>query len=134
MDALYTRDESDIGRRIEDGTFDRLIVGIVQKEDEDALSDALNARGIPHTRIDTKGGFLRTANTAFVCLCHQSRRGEVLDILRRTCRARTERVPSIAYAGPPGAYLMGDWNDYLEEVPVGGATVFELQIEDCQRI
>ena len=111
-----------------------MITAIVQKEDEDALSDALSARGIPHTRIDTKGGFLRTPNTAFVCLCHQTRRDEVLAVLRRTCRARMERVPSIAYAGPPGAYLMGDWNDYLEGVPVGGATAFELQIEECQRI
>ena len=134
MNGAFKQNEPDIGERIEDGTFDRLILAIVQKDDERGLTDALNERGIPHTRINTKGGFLRTPNTAFVFLCHHTRRDEVMGVLKRTCRVRMERVNWVVSAGPHGGHVMGDWNDYVDEVQVGGATAFELKIEECQRI
>ncbi len=135
MNAASDQHELDVRQGIGDGTLDRLILTIIQKEDEKGLTDALNERRFPHTRIDTKGSFLQVANTVFAVLFHYSQREEVLGVLRQVCRTRTRSDPGVISADPFGAFALGARTaEYLGEVEVGGATTFELSIEDHQRI
>jgi len=112
-----------------------LILTIIQKEDEGGLTDALIKQGFPHTRIDIKGSFLQAANTAFAVLFQQSQRDEVLRELRKVCRTPMNPDRWFASAYPFGAYSPGAYAaEHLRAVEVGGATIFELSIEECQPV
>ncbi len=135
MNATTEQHEIDVGQSIGDGTLDRLILAIIQKDDQEGLTEALDERGVPHTGIDTKGSFLQAANMVFAVLFHHSRRDEVLGVLRQVCHTRTNPNPWVGPTDPFGAFAMGARTaEYLGEVEVGGATIFELSIEEHQPV
>jgi uncharacterized protein YaaQ len=104
----------------------QLVVAIVQAEDAAGLVEALTARGIGVTRIDTAGGFLRGGNVTVLSGIREGQLPEVLAAIRTTCQTRTQLVTVLpAYPGPEAVYLPEPL-----EVAVGGATVFLLDVDE----
>jgi uncharacterized protein YaaQ len=85
-----------------------LVVAIVQKENADAVVNAVMDAGYRLTRIDTAGGFLRRGNATLLIGVEASRLNDVLGLIQVNCRPRTEPAP------------------IQEGMPMYGATVFVL--------
>ena len=107
----------------------KLVVAIVQDYDTDKLLRAISAAGLRATRIASTGGFLRMGNTTVLAGVEDNQVGRCLDILRETCRSRTERPPDhlieeLSFLGP----------GTITEVTIGGAVVFVVPVRRFVRI
>jgi uncharacterized protein YaaQ len=108
----------------------KLIIAIVQDEDTDALTEALIRAGHRFTKISTTGSFLRTGNTSLMIGVPDATVADVLTILRRTCRRRTQIAVPYSPALEPGLLYMPE----NFEVEVGGAVVFVANVERFERL
>ena len=88
----------------------KLVIAIVQDEDTDALTQALVAAGHRFTKVSTTGSFLRTGNSSLLIGVEDSQVANVMNVLRRTCRRRTQ----IATGERPTKQWT--WNDQRAEV------------------
>jgi len=106
----------------------KLVLIIAADVDADRLMHLLSERGIPVTKLSSSGGFLRRGNTTLLSGVEEERVEEVLELVRRECRARTELVPIQALPFPDVALPAGP-----VEVRVGGAVVFVLPVEHFEK-
>jgi uncharacterized protein YaaQ len=107
----------------------KLISAVVQDQDADRTTKALNEAGYRVTRVASTGGFFRVGNTTLLSGVNDSQVEAVISILRTTCERRTRLIP----AGPnivESAAMMGAF----VEVEVGGATVFVLDVEHFEQV
>jgi len=86
----------------------KLVVAIVQKENSDAVVNALMDASYRLTRIDTAGGFLRRGNSTLLIGVEATRLNDVLALIHANCQPRTEPNP------------------IQQGMPMYGATVFVL--------
>jgi uncharacterized protein YaaQ len=108
----------------------KLIIAIVQDEDTDALTDALIQAGYRFTKVSTTGSFLRTGNTGLLIGVEDSQVQPVMDVLKRTCRRRTQIAVPYSPALEPGLLYMPE----NFEVEVGGAVVFVANVSRFERL
>ena len=108
----------------------KLVIAIVQNEDNQKLNNALVKEGFRSTRLATSGGFLRTGNTTVMIGVEESKLEEVLGIIESVCKARKQTVSAVA----PSVDTTGFYIPYPVEVSVGGATVFILDVEQFRRM
>ena len=108
----------------------KLVIAIVQNEDNQKLNDALVKQGFRSTRLATSGGFLRTGNTTVMIGVEESKLEEVLGIIESVCKARKQTVSAVA----PSVDTTGFYIPYPVEVSVGGATVYILDVEQFRRM
>lgn len=104
-------------------------MAVVQDIDADNAIRALVKEGHRVTRVASTGGFFRQGNTTFMTGVGDDEVEKVLAILRRTCRERTRLLPS----APDPAEPVTRWATAVE-VPVGGATVFVINVERFEQI
>lgn len=102
----------------------KLIVAVVQDKDAPKLMDGLVKAGFSATKLASTGGFLREGNSTVLIGIDEADEGAVLDIIRKTCRAREQLVTPVTPVGPGESYV-----PYPVGVVVGGATVFVLPVE-----
>ncbi len=107
----------------------KLILAVIQKEDEDALADALEQSNFGATRIGSSGGFLRASNVTLMIAIEDGRVSQVLELMRQHCKRRTRHLN-------PMLPSLEARERFLGSVPVeiGGATVFVLNLEQMERI
>jgi uncharacterized protein YaaQ len=86
----------------------KLVVAVVQKENSDAVVNAVMDAGYRLTRIDTAGGFLRRGNATLLIGVEASRLNDVLTLIHANCQPRSEPNP------------------IQQGMPMYGATVFVL--------
>ncbi len=106
----------------------KLIISIVQSDDADGLLEALIQKGHRATKISTTGGFLQQGNaTIFVGTSEQQVPG-VLALIQENCHARTQLIN-------PLPFMLAQEPLMVEpvEVPIGGATVFIVNVEQFYR-
>ncbi|HEY8446284.1 MAG TPA: cyclic-di-AMP receptor [Thermomicrobiales bacterium] len=108
----------------------KLVIAIVQDEDVDGLTQALIDAGYRFTKISTTGSFLRTGNTSFLIGLEDEEVPNVMAILRRTCRRRTQIAVPYSPALEPGLLYMPE----NFEVEVGGAVVFVANVSRFERL
>lgn len=108
----------------------KLIIAIVQDGDVDALTQALIEAGYRFTKISTTGSFLRTGNTSLLIGVEDQEVPNVMAILRRTCRRRTQIAVPYSPALEPGLLYMPE----NFEVEVGGAVVFVANVSRFERL
>lgn len=101
----------------------KLLIAIVSNDDVRHLLNALMEAGHRATRLASTGGFLRKGNTTLLLGVKDNDVQQVLQILRQTCRRRTEPYPMSIGEHPTVI------PQETVEVEVGGATVFILPIE-----
>lgn len=102
--------------------INRLMTVIVQVQDVDAATNALNELGLSVTNLSSSGGFLGGRNATLLIGLTEGQEAEVVRALRLTCRRRVEYVTTSLEGAPFHLPLS-------TPVPVGGATVFTLAVE-----
>ena len=107
----------------------KLIFAIVNNDDSAVASSALNEAGFFVTRLSTTGGFLMVGNTTLLIGTDDNKTDEVIDILRKHCTTRKRMNPSTASFGAGLRNL-----SLPNEVSVGGATIFVMDVESMEKI
>lgn len=105
----------------------KLVLAIVNKDDSGTVLAALTKEGFSVTKIASTGGFLMSGNTSILVGVDDSRLDEVIDIIEKHSKKRSQMIPSSTYSN--SAY-----SSIPVEVTVGGATVFVLNVERYERL
>lgn len=100
----------------------KMIVAIIQEADLNALLETLARNGLSATKLASTGGFLRRRNTTLLIGAREEQVSSALGCIESVCKSRTLVLPSHLHSELPERILP-------EEVVVGGATVFLLNIE-----
>ncbi len=108
----------------------KLIIAIVQTEDEPHLVQALSEAGISSTRYASSGGFLQQGNSTLLIGVEDERVDPVVRIIRDNCRERSRYLTPL----PPMVEASEMYMPYPVEVQVGGATLFVVPIERFERL
>lgn len=104
-----------------------LMLAVIQDQDLDAATRALEPLGAPVVYLSSAGGFLGRRNATILIGLPDGRQEDVLSALRTACRQRVE------YMSMP---LEGSPLPMPAPIPVtvGGATVFVLPVERFEEI
>lgn len=102
----------------------KLIMAIVSSDDQRDVLSRLTKAGFRATVIGTTGGFLREGNTTIFIGTEDAQVPQAVEILRQTCRRRTQWVSPLPTLEGPGLEMSEPI-----EVSVGGATVFVMNVE-----
>ena len=107
----------------------KLILAIVNNDDSAFASASLTEAGFFVTKLSTTGGFLMVGNTTFLIGTQDEETQKAIDILKKTCKTRKQINMPTASCGA------GLRNMSLPtEVPVGGATIFVMDVEHMEKI
>ncbi len=107
----------------------KLVVAIVHKDDAGQLQDVLRTHNYQSTLISTTGGFLREGNATFLIGVDEPKLGDVLGLVKQSCRTRTQLVNPMPPVMEPGELYLAQ----PVEVQVGGATVFVFDVEHFEK-
>ncbi|HEX2863381.1 MAG TPA: cyclic-di-AMP receptor [Deinococcales bacterium] len=108
----------------------KLLVAIVQDADVAGLVKELNRRHLEVTKLSSTGGFLREGNTTLLIGVDEDRLDLAREVIRERCRSRTRFVtPGIPVAEQPEPFLAQP-----VEVPVGGAVVFVMNVDEFFKV
>jgi len=111
----------------ENPMISRLLMVVVQEQDLEAATKALNNLDLRVTFLSSSGGFLGRRNSTLLIGLPEAREPEALEALREACRERTEymTLPLEGTPMPMPAPI---------PVTVGGATVFALPVERYEEV
>jgi len=104
-----------------------LLMAVIQEQDLNAATKALNEQNIRVTYLSSSGGFLGRRNSTLLIGLPESREGAALEVLRTACRQRTEYM-TLPLEGTPMPMPAP------VPVTVGGATVFALPVERFEEV
>lgn len=105
----------------------KLIMAIVNHDDAPRVADAVMEAGFFATKLATTGGFLKAGNTTFLIGTEEEKVDEVIEIVGKHSKRRTQLVSGAAYGAMHAAA-------FPVEVTVGGATVFVLDVEQFKKL
>ena len=108
----------------------KLIITVVQDQDADRLIDALMDRGFRTTKLASTGGFLKAGNTTILMGVDEDQVDAATDIIKETCRSRKQMVAPLTAVGRS----MSTYVPSPVEVPVGGATIFVLDVAAFEKV
>lgn len=104
-----------------------LMLAVIQDQDLDAATRALESLGAPVVYLASAGGFLGRRNATVLIGLPDGREADALAALRESCRQRVEYL-SVPLEGSPMPMPAP------VPVTVGGATVFVLPVERVEEI
>lgn len=107
----------------------KLVIAIVQDQDEAVLGNAFREANISATKLSSTGGFLKHGNTTFLVGTEDENVDSILDIIRDSSKQREQIV---AYPANLDMNLEVA-TSFPMKVEVGGAIVFVLPIDDFYR-
>jgi uncharacterized protein YaaQ len=108
----------------------KLLIAVIQRQDEGGLVKALTNHRVGVTRIGSQGGFLREGNVTLFIVIEEDRLETVLQMIRTHCYTRTKFVAPL----PPIAESGEFYPSTPVEVQVGGASVFVVNVEEQARL
>lgn len=107
----------------------KLVLAIVNNDDSALAASALTENGFSVTKLSTTGGFLMVGNTTLLIGTEDAAAPKVIEILKKYCTTR-KHIPS-----PTASFGMGmNHMSLQEEVTVGGATIFVLDVGHMEKI
>src|SRR5436305_4399653 len=107
----------------------KLVVSIVHNRDRGKITDELVRAGFKFTIIGSTGGFLREGHTTFLVGAEDQDLPTLLAVVEENSQARDQLVNVMPYeAAPPGAFIPAP-----VKVPVGGAVVFVMNVDEFHR-
>ncbi|MDZ5782456.1 cyclic-di-AMP receptor [Marinococcus luteus] len=107
----------------------KLLVAVVQDKDSNRLSNALVEANFQATRLASTGGFLKAGSTTFLIGVEDEQVDEVKMVIQENCKTREQLVAPVSpMGGNADSYV-----PYPVEVQVGGATVFQLNVEEFEK-
>jgi len=104
-----------------------LLVAVVQEQDLDAATKALEPVGAPVVYLSSAGGFLGRRNATVLVGLPEAKEEQALEVLRQACRQRIEYL-TLPMEGTPLPLPAP------VPVTVGGASVFALTVERYEEI
>jgi len=108
----------------------KMLFCIVQNEDAGGLVTALTKEGYRSTRYQSHGGFLRQGNATILVGAPDDRVSDVIAVVRRNCRTRTQYINPLPPMMEPGEFYMPNPVD----VQLGGATIFVLDVAHFEQV
>lgn len=108
----------------------KLVMAIIQDADAATLMRALSDNAFDVTKLASTGGFLREGNTTLMIGVQDERIDALKALVRQTCRARTRLVTPGVPMGEQGEGLVTE----PLEVPVGGAVMFVLGVDEFVKV
>lgn len=107
----------------------KLAVCIVHNRDRGKINDELVRAGFKFTVIGSTGGFLREGNTTYLIGAEEQDLPTLLALVEEHSQSRDQLVNVMPYeAAPPGAFIPSP-----VKVPVGGAVVFVMDVDEFHR-
>jgi uncharacterized protein YaaQ len=107
----------------------KLAVCIVHNRDKHRVTDELVRAGFKFTVIGSTGGFLREGNTTMLIGVDEVELVTLERLFKENCQSREQLVNVMPFeAATPGAFIPNP-----VKVPVGGAVMFVLNIEQFLR-
>ena len=104
-----------------------LMLAVVQEQDRDQATRALEALGVPVVFLFSAGGFLGRRNATLLIGLHDENEEQALKALQETCKQHIEYL-TLPLEGSPLPMPTP------VPVTVGGATVFALPVEHFEEI
>lgn len=110
----------------------KLILAIINNDDCPVVTEKLTDAGFYTTKIASTGGFLKAGNTTFISGVEDEKVNDVLDIISKYSKKRYQPFAI------DGGLMHGAGMDFadpgVQQVLVGGATVFVLGVERFERL
>ena len=107
----------------------KLILAIVNNDDSAIVSSALTREGFSVTKLSTTGGFLMVGNTTLLIGTDDEKVADAKAVISKYCATRKQVNPtSESFGRGLTNYSVPD------EITVGGATVFVLSVDDCEKL
>lgn len=101
-----------------------MLVAVVQQRDLEAASNALALQGVPLTRVDSQGGFLRQSNHVLFVGIPEGALAETVETLQASTQNRVEFLPA----------PFQSTENVSREVEIHGAVVFVLDVDRYEEI
>jgi uncharacterized protein YaaQ len=102
----------------------KLVMTIVNQDDQARLVEAMTEAGYRATTISTTGGFLRQGNATVFVGTEDDNVSNLLQLIKENCHTRTQHVSPLPPVMEPGEMYV----PAPVEIQVGGATVFVLDV------
>ena len=107
----------------------KLLICVVHNRDKNKLAEELVRAGFKFTVIGSTGGFLREGNTTILIGVAEEDVAALRKIIASNCQMREQLVNVTPIeAAPAGGFMASP-----VKVPVGGAVVFVLPVEEFER-
>ncbi|HHT55481.1 MAG TPA: transcriptional regulator [Acholeplasma sp.] len=106
----------------------KLVIAIVNKDDEKKVQKALVENRFFATKLATAGTFLRAGNATFLVGVNDEKVQDIIDIIEKHSKKRTKLVPNTI------VNEFGSFSSLPLEVEVGGATVFIVNVDQFIKI
>lgn len=107
----------------------KLVVCIAHNRDRNKLTEEMVKAGFKFTVIGSTGGFLREGNTTILIGVPEDELDGLLKLVQTNCQTREQLVNVMPFeAAPPGAFVPSP-----VKVPIGGAVVFVLNVDQFER-
>ena len=108
----------------------KLVLAVIQDADAASLMRALSENAFEVTKLASTGGFLREGNTTLMIGVQDDRLADLKRLVGQTARSRTRLVTPGVPMGEQGEGLVSE----PIEVPVGGAVMFVLGVDEFVRV
>ena len=105
----------------------KLILAIINHDDAHSVIQNLTQGGYPVTKLATTGGFLQVGNVTILIGVDDERLQGAMDIIGKNSNSRRQIIPTASNMD------MGVFAALPEEITVGGATAFVLNVEQFQK-
>lgn len=106
----------------------KLVIAIVNKEDEKKVQKALVENRFFATKLTTAGTFLRAGNATFLIGVNDEKIADLLEVIEKYSKKRTKLVPNTI------VNEFGSFTSLPLEVEVGGATVFVVNVDQFLKL
>ena len=106
----------------------KLVLAIVSNDDTGAVVPELIKEGYSVTTLSTTGGFLRVGNTTLLVVTEDEKVTQLRDLFAKYWSSRKKVNPSTSSFGKN---MLSD--SPAEEVSVGGATFFVLNVDKMEK-
>ena len=101
----------------------------MHNRDKGRVVEDLIRNGFKFTIIGSTGGFLKEGNTTFLVGTDEEQKETLLRLVQQNCQQREQMLNFL----PPDATPVGPFVPNPIKVPVGGAIVFVLDVEQFER-
>jgi len=108
----------------------KLCVCVVHNRDKNRVTDELVNAGFKFTIINSTGGFLREGNTTMLVGLEDDQKEAFFEVVKSNCSTREQMVNVAPFDTGTGA---GAFFSGPMKVPVGGAIVFMMNVEQFER-
>jgi len=106
----------------------KLVIAVINRDDANAVTQALTRGGFSSTRLATTGGFLMAGNVTLMIGVEQEKVDDVINIIKEKSHSRKQFIPSTVEMGH------GHYTGTPVEVTIGGATIFMVDVERFEHV